>query len=237
MTDIQLCDRLLDAMAMTPPTASGTLTVSVVSGSTIQLTTDPGGAADAWVGCIIEVLTGNAAGSRAIVVESTGDIVRYATPFIGNLFPEPGDTVKMYGGPLAEARLYLIEPMGVAQDIEAGITYFVSVNCIKGQTEWKSFGGHSSRYSSETMRNQYSIEITMETQDRIGEDSGTDAKDAVMELPMLKEQILFICHKFKGQEANRISSDTPIKWTYGFTQRQGSPVMRCCLMTFNLNIL
>lgn len=237
MTDIQLCDRLLDSLTITTPTATGSIAINSVSGSTLQLASSPGGAANAWVGGIIEVIDGDAAGARSIVVESSGSIVRYATPFVGNKFPEPGDHVKLYGGPLTEARLFLIEPIGLKNEIDNGIKYFVSVNCVKGQTDWKSFGGHSSRYASETMRNTYSMEIVLEVEDRIGNITATDAYDAVLELPVLKEQIVFICHKFKGQEANRISSDTPIKWTYGFSQRQGSPIMRCCMITFNLNIM
>jgi len=236
MTDIQTLELLMDEFDITPPADSASIAINTVSGNKLTLATSPGGTKNQWVGSVIEITSGASKDLRAIVTANDGTLITFGTPFAGNTYPLVGDTVKLYGGPLGKARLYTFEPWGFKRDVEAGILYFVTGNIIGGKIGYRGFSGGDDTGAA-ARENQFDVQVTAETPDVVGLPTEADAYRIAVELPTLKEQIVFFMHKFRFDEKKRITSSPKLNFVYGFIQRIGGRQTRCAILDMTLRIL
>lgn len=236
MTDIQICDLLLDFLDISCP-PDVTTTVTGVGLSSIQLGTTIG-AIDDWVGGIIEFTSGNLKGQQFVITSSNTDIVKVASPFNSYKTPNVGDTCKITGGPLQEARKYLIEPTSMQHDLTAGKKFFVVVNCTSGSVVPASMnGGRVGARAIESADREYSLEVEIATPNITGRPTAEDAYRVITQLPMLKEQVLIIVQWFRLQEANRMSGEGAIDYTYAFMQPTGmETAFLACIVEFKVRI-
>lgn len=238
MTDIHLVHSLTklikEAIDTIPSDVTG-LTVAAVSGNQIQLSTNPGGAADAWSYGILEVTTGVAEGLRSVIVSNNGSIITLGATF-GNDYPiSVGDTVSLKGGPLKSSRVYMFEPISIKKALSDNYKFFVTVNSLDGKVSFKGMGGRSTKGMSAAIR-EYGMEVIVETPNITGDFADEDdVRRVLFDLPTLKDQICVLCHYFKMHEGSRVYGIGDIEFTYAMIQRTGSDVERkACILEFDI---
>lgn len=236
MTDIQLCDYLRDFLTLTPPADVTTLTVSAISGNSIQLSGSVGDS-DAWVGCVLEVTQEDSPAyrSRLIIMGNSGSVVITSTQFNKNKMPNFGDTVTITGGPLAQARVYLFEPDSIDSAVQSGVKYFVVINCTGGEVTQVTLGTKDRAvHNSESV---YGIEVSAETLDITGAPTTDDVYRVALELPTLKQQLLCLIHWYRNQASTNMTGRGSIEYVYLSYQRTGSPTrLRGAVMKFDIAV-
>lgn len=223
MTDMQLCDYLKDWLTLDSMPAEVTRTITAISGNTYELSSSAGGATDDWVGGILEVTSGTANRARQVITGSANNAITVAGPFNSSKKPEVGDTVRLWGGPLAEAQIYTFEPDSVQAAVDRGKLYFVVINCTGGKVTQRGLGGRGTKGADNNFTH-YDMEIAAETLDVTGVATVADAYRIAVELPTLKEQILTLTHWFRLQTQNNLFGEGPIEFVYSSYQRTGSPL-------------
>lgn len=234
MTDLMLCDHLKDWLTLDDIPTEVTATISAVSGATYQLSVSAGGATDDWVGGIFEVTSGVANKARQVILGSSGNIITVGGPFNSLKRPQVGDSVRLWGGPLATAQIYTMEPDSVEAAFKRGKKYFIVVNCTGGLLRQVGIGGKTTKGAQNQFR-YYDIEIAAEVPDVTGTATTEDTFRVGVELPTLKEQIITLAHWFRMQGSNNLYGEGDIEFAYASYQRTGSPMrLRSCLIEFTL---
>ena len=224
MNEIQLsfalAKDLLDVTTRGIPDVQAT--VQEVSGNMIFLTTVPSATADMFFGGAMEVLTGQAQGLRTAIVESGGNTVVVSGTFGIETMPSPGDTVRLYGGPLAQARIYLWEPQTVKDDSGC---FRVTVNTVSTRLTRKTFGKVLKGWLA--FCRTYDYEVVAEAPVYTGDGNDlSSVRDALYDLKVLKEQCEIMAVNFRQNEQQRIYGNGPIDATYLMIQRTGSDQVR-----------
>ena len=235
MTEISLCNKLRRYLTLsTPSTAITNLTVVALNGNTVQLSGTVG-TTDQWVGGVLEITQANSPAylERAIIMGNSGAVVTLHTQFDKSYPPQVGDTVRVFGGPLSEARIYLFEPDSIESAIKANKKYFVVINCVSGETEQITLG--TANRGIHTAENVYDIEIAVETPDLVGTPTEAETKRISVELPTLRQQVVCVLHWFRNQASNNATGRGTISFAYFSYQRTGSPIrLRGAVLQFEI---
>lgn len=220
MNDTQLVRELANLLDITFPTAE-THTISVVSGTSIQFTDNIIATTNAWCWGIIEFTSGSAKNIRSIIIANQGNVVTLSSVLSKNLRPAPGDTVRIYGGPLDDARIYEYEPETTIDATEDGKRFIVTVSAVDGEISAKGLSGRSTK-GIEVKHSDVRFSVTAEAPNYISDFATEDAlKQSIYDLPTLKEQVALICFYFRMQENNRMSGVGNIEYTQVGIQRSG----------------
>lgn len=233
MTDLQVIaalTRSMRAVQTALPSTTLTLTIEAVSANTIQFTQNIG-AVNLWNFGVIEVMSGDAVGVRAIVAHSQADYVEVYESF-KVLAPQAGDTVKLSAGPLKSARIYMFEPIGAGQDYASGYRYFIATDFTSGEVN------NSGLSTLDLGSNYISLETLVFSPLALGSTPGNlaDAREAMYGLPTLRSQVVAMIFDFRRQEQNRIQGVGTIRYQYTGVEIDGVPPSKCAVLSYDLKI-
>ncbi len=240
MNDINALNTLIDQLRI--PTlcpADFTTTIDAISTNsrTIMLSANPGGSSNQWVGGVIEIMSGNAVRERQIIVASNGVAIVVASAFGPTRLPEAGDTVKLSGGPLKEARIYYNEPLSVKKDVADGIKYWVNCSIFEGTAEIRALGGSMRRGMDLSLNRTFDFTVMCETKATTGDVTAADVWRKNIELPTLKEQVLLLCAAYRLGEVNKISGKGPLTYSYVGLERPGEKPMDAYIIQFSIQTM
>lgn len=180
------------------------LTVQSVSGSVIHVTGGP--ITGDWQSGVVEVVTpGNSVNrfNRAMIDSASGGVISLATPFIHKRVPAPGDIVKIYGGPLKDAKVYVGDPENVKKDYDGGMTNLITISptsqdlAIKTASARRPFSLHGTNVV-------VGFEGTAEIARRTGTGALEDIIKKKFDLPTLAYQYMSQIAVFRAMENMRI---------------------------------
>lgn len=237
MSDLELLDGLIEHLKLgqdIPADVTGAV-ANYNGGSQLQLAVNPGGAADAWAGAILEFTSGDAQGKKAVIAGSNGAVLTLMSPLNKMRTPDPGDTVRLYGGPLKLARIYKFEPSSIKKDMDAGKKYFIMVMSLSGDSEAMALRGGRNEKKLPT-RDLIGFEIIACVPDITGTATSASALQAIEDLPLFKEQLIFMINWFWAQEENRVTAAGPISWGYLSVDIVGADrvMLKACTINFDL---
>jgi hypothetical protein len=203
-----------------------------VSGLHLTFANDIETTANSWEAGLVEFVDGDCAGLVFVIAQSNIDNIIVTSPFF-NRKPAAGDSVRVYGGPLGEARVFNEDPESIKVAVEAGYRYFITASVLAGGVAWKGLGGRSHKGVEATQR-IYGVEVTVETKHLTGLPTEADMYAQFIALPLLKEQMVFLIQSFRVDAQNRISGEGNIEWTKGFIQRPGHATMRGYVINYDV---
>lgn len=209
------------------------VTATVVSCQFNNLVLNINPANDAWAGCLAVVQSGAAQYERVPIVGNTGGTFYLATKFDPQANPQPGDTVLLTGGPLAEA---VIDEFGtdlIASEDFQNKKYFVSVACGRSRLVQKTLGRAELYKGMINTRREYTMLVVCETPDVSGT-SEVEAYEAQVALPTLVEQVLARIHWFRNQIDVMATDGGSIEVESGFWERDGKPTSEIAAIMFNV---
>lgn len=201
------------------PTVEGT--VVKVEGNVMYLAASPSPTPDTFFGGLVEVLTGDGAGLRSAIVQSAGPQIILASRF-GSYTPEAGDTVRLSGGPLASAKVFMFEP-----DTVRGITedYIVTVNTLSCKLSLRSLGKSIKAWFSHSRLLDFEVVLEAPVLTGDGLDIST-VRNALFNLKALKEQVEVMIINFRMNERLNLREGDSIESAYLMIQRTGSDVAK-----------
>lgn len=231
MTDLHLLDEFTRHCTRTYA-AEITTTVSSASGLRLTFADNIEATANTWECALVEFLDGDCAGLVFVIAESNIDNVIVTSPFFSRK-PATGDAVRVYGGPLGEARIFNEDPETIKEAVENGVKFFMTAAVLAGGVAWRGLGGRSHKGVESTQR-IYGVEVTVETKHLTGIPTETDMYAQFIALPLLKEQVVFLIQTFRVDAQNRMSGEGNIEWTKGFIQRPGHATMRGYVINYDV---
>lgn len=218
MTDILLCRELMDYLTLEKVTEVNT-TIQSVHKNVILLTDEVSPEKDVWFLRVMEVTSGPAQGLSQVIAESAGNQLILSSPFF-SIAPQQGDTVRLWNGPLADARIYQDEPDSMQAATNDGIKYFVSVVMLTGDQSLEGLGGRMFKGTGAAMK-EFGISVIVETLNMIGTPSAADVFRAIYSLPVLKEQALIAMYAFRNTRLLSQNSNEAISWVKVVLGRPG----------------
>lgn len=233
MTEIQLLDEFTQTLAPTYPNET-TATLAGVLGMELHFTAPIEVTANSWEAAVVEFTSGDCQGLSFVIAESAGQVVILTSPFYRRK-PQAGDTVRIYGGPLAELRIFHDDPETLKEAVESGVKFYATAAVVAGSTGWKGLGGRSHKGVEATYR-IFGIEVTLETKLTTGLPTEADMYREYVALPILKEQVNFLIQAFRVDAQNRLSGEGNIEWNRGFLQRPGNAAMRVYVINFDVAV-
>lgn len=233
MMDLQVLDALTTHLTRTYP-AETTAEVSAVGGLEVHFTTVIEASDNAWEGAVLEFTSGDCTGLSFVVVESHSQMLMVSSPFLTRK-PAAGDQVRIWGGPLADMRIFEDDPETLKHAVDEGVDYFATFTVLTGATRWIGLGGRSHKGVEATQR-AFGIQISLETAMVTGMPTEADMYRQYTALPILKEQVLLLVQSFRVNMELRMSGEGDIEWNKGFIQRPGTPTMRVYVIDFDLAI-
>lgn len=231
MTDLHILDEFTRHCTRTYAAEVNT-TIASASGLRLTFADNIEATTNTWDYALVEFLGGDCAGLVFVIAESNIDNVIVTSPFFSRK-PAAGDAVRIYGGPLGEARIFNEDPETIKEAVEAGVRFFMTAAVLAGGVAWKGLGGRSHRGVEATQR-IYGIEVTVETKHLTGIPTEADMYAQFIALPLLKEQVVFLIQTFRVDAQNRMSGEGNIEWTKGFIQRPGHATMRGYVINYDV---
>lgn len=214
-----------------------TTTVTGVNGSQVTVAANLGGTAT-WVGGIIQFVGGQVDGFTAAIANNTDhEVITAGCKFVYGYAPQVGDTVKISGGYLPNARIYIDDPDSIRADIDSGKRFFITLNSIEGDVSFRTLAGQT--VSGEgRLDDFYGFEFTVETPYVTGTPSIDDVKRIQQELPTLRDQILALVFNFVLNPENRVQLIDKVAWGRVLIRRPGSEKQsRGYVIEFDLGVL
>lgn len=235
MNDLEIRDDIIEQFKLPRNVpADFTTTIAAINGRTIQLSANPGGAANAWRWGVLEVTSGVAKDKKGVIVESGGSVVSLASRF-GKRKPQVGDSVKLTGGPLKAAKIMKDEPDTIKHHVDNGVKYFVFVSPLTGDLAWHGLKGERNSTGAESGEEVFGLSVVA-TVPNITGTTTNEAVEARDNLYIFKEQLIRLIHAYKADEENHVIGTGPISYGYsGITVIGNDKVnLKACLIEFDV---
>ena len=219
MTDLILIDALVNFMGITTPDDT---TATLTRSATKLMTVDQSWDKDTWQGGVIELVDGNAANLKQVILASAADQFTLMSRFYRNRRPNAGDTVKISGGPLSKAIIYNGEPESIQSEWDRGTQFFVFVDSAEGLASLEGMGARSN-HGARAYRESVGFEIAVLTPSITG--STPTAEDALRvyhHLPLLRSQVVSRIYAYANDAESGLKGPGQIAWGKVFLQKPGA---------------
>lgn len=210
MSDVVMLDSLADALTIDTPD-DWTGTVAYVHGNVIGVNTPGAWATAAWRGGVLQVTSGVAEHLRYVIVDSAVDQIILATPFVSPKVPAVGDSIKLSGGPLSQAMLYVGDPTTLADEWAKGTRFFLVLDAVSGDVGVRGHGGRS-HGGAEALSHAIGFELLCLTKNVTGTATVADTARVLHDLPIFKEQVVMLVIRWRLNAENNISGVGDVSW-------------------------
>lgn len=211
MTDFEymtsLHSLLTEKQANLPTVVTTTLASTPQGRSQLQLATAPANPDD-YVGGLLEITSGDASGKYFTIYRIVGDVVELNGFIERSRLPDAGDSVRLSGGPLSEAVVYIGPPVTIEQQVNSGKKFFVFIDVPSSSTGFSALVGK--RPTSKAKKEvTYSTQILVATPDNTGVSNDPDSvRDSYYQLHRLKDQVMYLCEMFRHDTKNQLRSSS-----------------------------
>lgn len=234
MNTLQIVKHIERFLTITPP-ADITCEVVTCDGNQVVVDVDTG-VDGTWEGAVLVVEDGDQQYDRMVIANSIGNVIHLAHSFPRRFEPVAGDTVRLTGGPLAEAKIRQFDQTSNAKDYEDEgddltlVTVFIPEwdigNFALGRDE-KTRGAHS-------IDMEHNVQVICQTPLVMG----TDLESAIaakVNLPLLAEQVGMRLYWFSKQLNMYIHGLGSLHCSLGEVQDgEGLPVGFAAVITFSI---
>jgi len=218
MTDSYILNQYLTSLKRSFPDEVAT-TIAETHGRKLTFADTIATANDDWQGGVVEFLTGACAGFSFTIANSDSTSVYLRAPSYTQK-PEVGDSVRLYGGPLDEAKIFQDDPESILAELQSGVKYFLIGSILTGSEEIVGVSGRG-HIGMERTQFAYGFRVIVETKLVTGIPSVDDMWRQYTGLPLFKDQIVTLTHAFRHRSENRLVGDGALQWSRGFGKRTG----------------
>lgn len=206
MTEYEYITGLYDQLTLVQENNPVTVNTTMLAhqGSQIQLAVSPANP-ETYQGGIIEFTSGDAQGKFFTIAQVQGNIVTINGRFHRSRLPDPGDAVRLSGGPIKDAVIYVGPPTTIAAEVESGKKFFLFIDVPRTDQEFRTLKG-STRLRSKTLKQiTFTTQIIAATPDTTGTyGDAASAELAFFEIHKLKEQVLILVENFRHDNKNHM---------------------------------
>lgn len=241
MDGLLVCKHFYNSLLITPPQATFTATVASSNTKMVIFEEELPGGQNAWAHCLMKVDIADepALPGRYVIQASAGNTVTLFNNVPKYLTFEPGSTVELVGGPLADAAVFLFEPTSIEQVVASGKTAWVIVN-REGQR--LGYAGIRAKSVMDNGANnkerEHKLLISGETVSYYGSATPlTDIEiyDAKLATHILEEQIISVVHSTRLDTCNGMYSTEDVYSQNNIQlKRDGGLLTIGCMVSFDV---
>lgn len=218
MNDIILTRDIMDYLTIAHK-AEVSASILGVQGNVVLLDQSVATGPDDWLLRVMQVTSGDAEDLQMVIVESNANQLILSEKF-GLVVPQPGDTVRLWDGPLVSARIWPDEADTIKRAVDDGYKYFVTVCVLLGDYQPTSLGRRNRGVN--TIESTFGVTTIVEVKNTTGIPDEASIFESYYAGPLLKEQVLVGLACFRADVRLHQMSGEPISTIKAIFQHPGA---------------